>query len=63
MLENYEPTRFMAEGSYYDKEKADFAVAFIQCLKHTKGIFSGKPFELIGVARKNYSRYFWHNKT
>ena len=31
----------------YDKRKADFAVAFIQALKHTKGRWSGKPFQLI----------------
>ena len=52
MLENYEPTRFMAETSHYDKAKADFAVTFIQCLKHTKGIFAGKPFELIDWQEK-----------
>lgn len=43
----YEPTRFMAETSYYDEDKADFAVDFIQCLAHTKGIWAGKPFELM----------------
>ena len=32
---------------YYDKEAADFAVNFIQCLCHTKGTWAGKPFELI----------------
>ena len=36
-LDTYTPTRFMAAGSTYDKRKADFAVAFIQALKHTKG--------------------------
>ena len=46
-LENYKPTKFMAQTSHYDKEKADFAVNFIQNLKHTKGIWAGKPFELI----------------
>ncbi|MBB6335665.1 phage terminase large subunit-like protein [Schaalia hyovaginalis] len=46
-LEEYTPTRFMAEGSCYDKRKADFAVAFIQALKHTKGRWAGKAFELI----------------
>ena len=29
-LKNYKPTRFMAEGSYYDKDAADFAVMFIE---------------------------------
>ena len=46
-LENYEPTRFMAENSHYDKAAADYAVNFIECLCHTKGTWAGKPFELI----------------
>ncbi len=29
-LKNYKPTRFMAEGSYYDKDAADHAVCFIE---------------------------------
>ncbi len=37
----------MAEGSRYDKEAADAAVTFINCLKHTKGEWYGMPFELI----------------
>ena len=28
-LKKYKPTRFMAKGSHYDKDKADFAVSFI----------------------------------
>lgn len=31
----------------YDKAAADFAVAFIESLCHTKGTWAGKPFELI----------------
>jgi phage terminase large subunit-like protein len=46
-LNNYKPTRFMAEGSYYDKDAADFAVMFIESLKHTKGTWWKQPFELI----------------
>lgn len=46
-LTSYQPTRFMAETSHYDKKRADYAVAFIQALKHTKGRWSGKNFELI----------------
>ena len=46
-LAEYQPTRFMAESSRYDKRRADFAVAFIQALKHTKGRWAGKPFKLI----------------
>lgn len=51
-LVNYTPSKFMAEGSHYDKEKADFAVNFIQCLKHTKGIWAGKNFELLDWQEK-----------
>ena len=46
-LDTYTPTRFMAESSHYDKKRADYAVAFIQALKHKKGRWTGKPFELI----------------
>ena len=46
-LENYTPTKFMAETSHYDKKAADKAVRFIQALKHTKGIWAGKKFELL----------------
>ena len=46
-LKKYKPTRFMAKGSHYDKDKADFAVSFIECLCHTKGTWAGKNFELI----------------
>jgi phage terminase large subunit-like protein len=46
-LKKYKPTAFMAKGSYYDKDSADYAVNFIECLSHTKGKWSGKPFELI----------------
>ena len=31
----------------YDKAAADYAVYFIEALKHTKGKWAGKPFELI----------------
>ncbi len=33
----------MAKGSYYDKASADFAVAFVEQLKHTKGKWWGEP--------------------
>lgn len=46
-LKNYKPTKFKAKDSYYDKEYADFAVAFIESLYHTKGTWAGKPFELM----------------
>lgn len=46
-LKKYKPTPFMAKDSIYDKDAADYAVNFIECLSHTKGKWSGKPFELI----------------
>jgi len=51
-LKHYTPTRFMAADSHYDKAAADYAVDFIQNLKHTKGIFMGEPFELIDWQEK-----------
>lgn len=46
-LKKYKPAKFKAKDSIYDKEAADFAVNFIQCLCHAKGTWAGKPFELI----------------
>ena len=46
-LIDYTPTKFMAKGSRYDADAADYAVGFIECLSHTKGTWAGKPFELI----------------
>jgi len=46
-LKKYKPTPFMAADSTYSKDAADYAVAFIQALCHTKGSWAGKPFELI----------------
>jgi phage terminase large subunit-like protein len=46
-LKNYKPTRFMAEDSKYSKDAADYAVLFIESLRHTKGSWYRKPFELI----------------
>ena len=43
----YKPTKFMLPTSHYDKNKADYAVTFIECLKHTKGRWAGKDFKLI----------------
>jgi hypothetical protein len=36
-LERYEPTRFAPQTSHYDKRAANYVVAFIQALTHTKG--------------------------
>lgn len=41
-LENYVPSRFMADASVYNGELADLAFAFIGCLKHTKGNGTGR---------------------
>lgn len=42
----------MAKDSNYNKDAADFAVSFIECLCHTKGTWAGKPFELIDWQEK-----------
>ena len=49
---NYTPTEFMAPTSHYDKGAADFAVAFIQSLRHTKGQWYNRPFELLAWQEK-----------
>ena len=46
-LKNYQPTRFMLPTSYYDEDKADRAVMFIENLRHTKGKWAGKRFWLL----------------
>lgn len=46
-LKKYTPTRFKSADSIYDKSSADYAVAFVEALSHTKGTWAGKPFELI----------------
>ena len=51
-LENYQPTKYMDKDSTYNKDAADFAVSFIECLCHTKGTWAGKPFELIDWQEK-----------
>ena len=43
----YHPTSFMLPTSHYDKERADHAVNFIQCLRHTQGAFYNQPFKLL----------------
>lgn len=40
-LDRYVPTRFAAPSSHYDKQAADYAVAFIEALTHTKGRWAG----------------------
>jgi phage terminase large subunit-like protein len=59
----------MAPTSHYDKARADHAVNFIQSLKHTKGVWAGKPFllfdwqeqiirDLFGTIKANGYRQF-----
>lgn len=37
----------MSSDSFYDEAHANYAVSFIQALKHTKEKWAGKPFDLI----------------
>ena len=68
-LKKYTPTPFKAKDSVYDTQAADHAVAFIECLSHTKGTWAGKPFllidwqeqiirDLFGVLKPNGYRQF-----
>ena len=43
----YKPTKLMLPTSHYDARRADFAVNFIQMLRHTTGEWHGKPFKLM----------------
>jgi phage terminase large subunit-like protein len=43
----YTPTPLMLPVSHYDHRRADFAVNFIQMLKHTTGEWFGQPFRLM----------------
>lgn len=68
-MKKYKPTKFKAKTSVYNKELADYAVDFIQCLCHTKGTWAGKPFKLLewqeqiirdlfGIVKSNGYRQF-----
>lgn len=68
-MENYEVTKFKKEDSIYNKDLADYAVSFIECLTHTKGTWAGKAFtllpwqeqiirDLFGVVKPNGYRQF-----
>lgn len=46
-LAKYQVTKFKKEDSTYNKDLADYAVSFIECLSHTKGTWAGKPFKLL----------------
>lgn len=62
-MTDYEPTRFMAQGSHYDRKAADYAVAFIESLKHTKGEWYDQPFKLIDWQEKIIRDLFGTLKT
>lgn len=36
----YTPTHFKVSNYYYCKNAADYAVGFIECLRHTKGTWA-----------------------
>lgn len=68
-LKKYKPTKYMSKTSHYDKDLADYAVAFVENLCHTKGEWANKKFELIdwqeqiirdlfGTIKKNGYRQF-----
>ncbi len=68
-LAKYKTTKFKEKDSVYNKEHADYAVNFIECLFHTKGTWAGKPFklfpwqeqiirDLFGVIKSNGYRQF-----
>jgi len=44
--------KYMAPDSRYDSARADFAVAFIESLRHTKGEWYGRPFVLLPWQRE-----------
>ncbi|MGO1368519.1 terminase large subunit [Senegalia sp. (in: firmicutes)] len=47
MNEEFIPTKFMLPTSYYDSEKSEYVINFIENLKHTKGEWHNKPFILL----------------
>ena len=47
MAYKYKSTPLMLPTSHYDKRKADHAVNFIQCLKHTTGKWQGQRIMLL----------------
>jgi len=47
ILKKYKPTRFILPTSYYDKQRADHAVNFIEQLCHTKGKWTKSKFILL----------------
>lgn len=65
----YAPTQLMAPDSHYDEKAARRVELFIENLRHTKGTFYNKPFELLdwqsqiikdlfGVVKEDRTRQF-----
>jgi phage terminase large subunit-like protein len=65
----FTPTRFALPTSEYNAKKAEYAITFIESLKHTKGEWYNKPFVLLpwqkeiiknvfGVVKENGYRQF-----
>ena len=65
----YKPSKFKLDSSIYNKDLADYAVNFIECLSHTKGTWAGQPFKLLdwqeriirdlfGIVKSNGYRQF-----
>ena len=50
-LDNSQPTPFKQKTSIFDQNRADLAVSFINCLKHTKGQWHGLPGVGVVLAR------------
>lgn len=46
-MAKYQVTKFKKEDSTYNKDLADYADSFIECLSHTKGTWAGKSFKLL----------------
>ena len=44
---DFKPTKYMLSSSHYDSERADRVVQFINQLRHTKGEWYNKPFQLL----------------
>ncbi len=55
---DYQDAFAVAHGCWFSAEDADFAVDFFGLLKHSKGKWRGKPFELLEWQREIIERLF-----
>ncbi len=58
MDQNFEPTEYMLPTSYFDEDKANYVIQFIESLKHTKGEWYGQPFVLLPWQREIVQNLF-----